>query len=231
MAVIKTGSIVADIRGSVGDDTYARNQGGLYIRARSSPTGEPTEDQLACQAAVTALSQYWSATLTDQQRADWRTYAHQHPGPNRWGDLTITNGYTRFIRLNFTRYRIDTAVAFPDAPLGPPIHPATFTFTAEDAGDTVTIDLSFPTYGGGLKNLQVFAYLGPQVNAGRNFFNGPFRYVGTNRYNTSWQFDAWTEDSPWNLTEGKKVFLRMVAQMRDNGELSSAFQTSTIVTA
>lgn len=231
MAVIKTGPIVADIRGSVGHETFARNQGGPYVRARSSPTGEPTDEQLACQATMTALSPLWSAQLSEQQRTAWRAYAHEHPRPNRWGENTITNGYARFIRLNFTRYHIDTALAFPDAPLAPPIHPPTFTFTAEDAGDTVTIDLGFPRYGGGIKNLQLFAYLGRQVNPGVNFYARPWQYIGTNRFNTKWQFEPWSEDSPWPLTEGKKVFLRMVAQMRDKGQLSEPYQTSTVVIA
>lgn len=229
MAVIVPGSIVSDIRGSVGTETYARNQGGLYVRARTTPADPNTGDQQACRAAIAALSQYWSATLTDQQRANWRTYAHQHPQADRFGNPHLVNGYTRFIQVNFPRYRIDVAVAFDDPPLGSPIFPPAFTFTADDSADTVTIDLSFPKYGGGLKCLQMFAYGGPEVNPGRNFYNGPWRYLGTNRYNTSWQFVPWTMAYPWNLTTGQKVFVRMVAQMFDHGELSSSYQTSTVV--
>lgn len=231
MAVYRPGPIVADIRGSVGAETFARNQGGLYVRARTTPTDPNTADQQACRAAVTALSQYWSDTLTDQQRADWRTYAHVHPRPNRFGERTITNGYTRFMRINHTRYRVDTAVAFDIPPTEPPLSPPIFTFTADDSADTVTVALDFPNYHGGLKNLQMFAYGGPEVNVGRNFYNGPWRYLATNRYNTSWQFDPWTIAYPWNLTTGQKVFVRMVAQKSDHGELSESYQTSSVVIA
>ncbi len=231
MAVLRTGPIVADIRGSVGDETFARNQGGLYVRARTTPTNPNTQDQQDCRAAMTALSQFWSGDLTEQQRSDWRSYAQQHPQPDRFGNPHLVNGYTRFIQVNFHRYRIDTAVAFPDAPLNPPIHPATFTFTAEATTDTITIDLSFPEWDGGIKNLQVYAYGGPEVNPGVSFYNGPWRYRATNRYNTEWQLDPWTFEHIAVMTEGKKVFYRIVAQMRDHGELSTSYQTSTIVEA
>jgi len=178
---------------------------------------------------MSALTKTWSGTLTEDQRTAWRTYAHQHPQPNRWGKLTLTNGYTRFIQANFTRYRLGVELAFADAPSHPPLHPPTFTFTAVAHAVTVTIDLSFPEYGGGIKNLQLFAYGGPEVNPGVAFYNGPWRFIDTNRYNTSWQFDPWEIVYPWNLTQDKKVFIRMLAQMRDHGEISTDFQTSTII--
>ena len=69
------------------------------------------------------------------------------------------------------------------------------------------------------------------MNTGRNFYNGPWRYVATNRFNTEWQTDPWTFENMAVITEGKKLFVRLVAQMRDHGELSSGYQTSTIVLA
>lgn len=231
MAVLRLGSIVADIRGSVGDETFGRNQGGLYVRARTTPANPNTQDQQDCRATITALSQRWSGTLTEQQRTTWREYAHQHPQPDRFGQLHLVNGYTRYIQINFHRYRIDTEFAFDDAPFDPPLHPATFTFTAEATTDTITISLAFPEYGGGIQNLQVYAYAGHEVNAGRNFYNGPWRYKATNRFNTEWQTNPWTFEHIAVITEGKKLFYRLVAQMRDHGELSSSYQTSTIVEA
>lgn len=231
MAVINTGSIVNDIRGSVGTETYFRNQGGLVVRERITPADPNTADQQACRAAMTALSQYWSATLTAQQRTDWRKYAHQHPRRDRFGNVQLTNGYTRFVRINFTRYRLDTAVPFAAPPVQAHLHPPQYTFTADDSADTVTIDLAFPTYGGGLANLELFAYGGPEVNAGVGFYNGPWRYVARNEFNGSWSTDPWIIAYPWNLTAAKRVYTRIVAQMSDTGELSEPFQTSVIITA
>ncbi|HUW33205.1 MAG TPA: hypothetical protein VM223_16475, partial [Planctomycetota bacterium] len=91
MAGIQLGSIVSDIRGSVGTETYSRGQGGLYVKARSGPTGEPTAKQIQSTDATTALSQAWSDTLTEAQRETWRTYAAQFPKANRWGKHTYKN--------------------------------------------------------------------------------------------------------------------------------------------
>ena len=104
MALINLGSIVADIRGSVGDETYSRNQGGAYVRARSGPSAPPNANQLNITASMTALSQAWSGTLTEANRNTWHEYAEQFPRPNRWGKRVLSNGYTRFVSINFPRY-------------------------------------------------------------------------------------------------------------------------------
>ena len=155
MALIKPGSIVADIRGSVGDETYSRNQGGLFVRARAAPANPNTPAQQACRAVITALSQFWSGTLTDQQRSNWRQYAHQHPRANRFGDRTLTNGYTRFIRINFHRSRNDLVVPYVEPPPVPPLWPPETTITAKANPDQVTISVASPRYDGGTKHLTI----------------------------------------------------------------------------
>lgn len=230
MAVINTGSIVNDIRGSVGTETYARNQGGIYVRARTTPADPNTAAQQACRAAVTALSQYWSATLTDQQRNDWRRYAHQHPQPDRFGNPHLTNGYTRFIQVNANRYRLDTAVAFSFPPTAPALHPPVFTFTASSGTEEVIIALPPTNYDPPFNGLELFAFIGPEVNAGVNFYNGPWVYLARNWYNGAWDDDPWELDVGAIHTEDQKVFMKLIAQHKTSGELSTPYQTSAIVT-
>lgn len=225
MAVINTGSIVNDIRGSVGTETYARGQGGLYVRARTTPTDPNTAPQQACRAAVTALSQYWSGTLTEQQRIDWRSYAHQHPRPNRWGELTITNGYTRFVRINFHRYRLWQLVTFTSPPPSPPIHPPIFTFSANCFTEEIVISLNLPTYDPPPMYLRLWAFAGITVNPGRNFYNGPWQYLDTNLYTGTWTTDPWIIDTTRPTDEAHKIFVKLIAQQDNTGELSAPYQT------
>lgn len=231
MAVIKTGPIVADIRGSVGDETFSRNQGGLYVKIRKGPNGLPSDDQLDCQATIRALSRHWSDELTEQQRTDWRTYAHQHPRRNRWGVPTLTNGYTRFIRINAHQYRRYPAVVFPNPPRQGPLYPPTFTFTARGDYDELEIQLPPPNYDPPPHVLTLFAFGGKNLNPGASFYAGPWRYIGY----TTWDGDEWDE-VPWeieyylDLVATKKLFLKLIAQHSDTGELSAPFQTSTIIT-
>lgn len=229
MASIRTGSIVSDIRGSVGTETYARNQGGIYVRARTTPEYKNTAAQQACRGAMTDLSRYWSSTLTLTQRTAWRKYARQHPKPNRWGNLHLVNGYTRFIEINFHRYRLDSAVAFPSPPTQAHLHQPIFTFTADGLADTVTIALPPSSYSPPWPDLELFAYGGDNISPGVNFYASPWRYIARNKFNAAWTSDPWTIDYPLDLIATDQVFLRLIAQNSDTGELSEAYQTSAII--
>lgn len=232
MAVIQTGSIVDDIRGSVGAETYGRNQGGLYVRTRTGPAGPPSADQDKSTAAITALSQYWSATLTDQQRDDWRKYAHQHPRPNRWGTLTITNGYNRFIAHNARIYRITTAVTYPSAPSRPPIHPPVFIIEEALSTEWVTIDMTLANYLPADVDLYVQAYFGINVSPGVNFYAGPWMYAGFNICTApdTWASDPWMLFHPGDLIKDDKLWMRFIIHELSGGAMSTYHQNSILIT-
>jgi uncharacterized protein (DUF2461 family) len=107
MAVIKAGALISDIRGKVGTNVFSRCQGGLIIRDVGCWVQPDNELQQAVRDTIEALSQAWSSTLTDAERSAWKAYARTNPRPNRWGTLSLTNGYAAFIRHNFYSY-LDT---------------------------------------------------------------------------------------------------------------------------
>lgn len=148
MAVFVTGGLIADIRGSLGDTTFLRTQGGLTARDRATPANPQTDPQTAVRDALTAVSAAWGTLLTETQRTAWRSYAHQHPRPNRWGQRTLTNGYTRFIALNMHRYRDLSAVAFEDPPQRGPMRIPTFVIRASRFGSLVTAEVTNPLTAG-----------------------------------------------------------------------------------
>lgn len=59
MARIKTGSIVADIRGKVGSEVYSRNRGGSYVKAYAGPRGAAIGRQADWQSAFQACMTEW----------------------------------------------------------------------------------------------------------------------------------------------------------------------------
>lgn len=231
MAVFVPGSVIGDIRGSVGNQTYSRNQGGLYVRARPNVPFEPSEEQLVCQATITALSRYWSAELTEDQRNDWRAYAHQHPQPDQFGHPHLVNGYTRFIQINFHYYRLWDNVHFPDAPSQPPLHPPIFTFTADASADTLDVPVPTSTYDPPFDGIRLYLFGGNDVSPGVNYYGGPWRYVGTNLHDGGWDADPWTIDYPLDLVEGDKVFAKLIIQHDAGGQMSRPFQASAIIEA
>lgn len=226
MANLLTSSIVADIRGKVGSEVYERNAAGNYVRTLGAWVQKDTQRQLDQRAAITALSQAWSAALTEAQRASWRLYARRHARKNTWGERTNTSGYNRFVRVNSYRYRQNSSIDFLLAPDAPPLHPPRFTFTAEAAGDTMTVVLPPAAYTPPFNGLRLWLFAGPGVSAGVGYFSSPWRYVGFNTYNGAWTGDPWTEGLPWAIDPGDQVFAYMVAQHATGGQMSSRYQVS-----
>lgn len=233
MAVVQLGSIVQDIRGSVGEETYSRGQGGIIVRKRTGPGGVPNANQIAITDTMTDLSAAWSDTLTQQDRETWRTYAKQFPRANRWGKKNLRNGYTRFIATNFNRYVQTQTIATATAPVSPPLNlpamiltatadPDRFSFPAPD------INESDPTH-----VLWIFTYIGVQQNAGVNFYKHPFRLLDFSTIT----LEAWraapliVESDPPAYTAGKKIWTRTRIQCSDSFAISPPAYASAIFDA
>ena len=220
MASILTSSVVADIRGKIGDEVYSRNGSGLYVRSLGTWVQPDTARQLSRRLFITDVAPAWSATLTEQQRDDWRSYAHQHPQPNRWGELCQTTGYLAFMRCNSYRFILDEDIHFLDAPTAPPLHPPEFSFTAEAVTDTITVALPPTNYDPTPQWLNVFLFVGKPTTTGRHFFNGPWRWKAHALNYPPWDRDPWTVASPWPITAGQRMWCYLVAQSFYGGELS-----------
>lgn len=233
MAVIQTGSIVSDIRGSVGSETYSRGQGGAYVRARAGPGGEPNANQLEITAAMTDLSQAWSDTLTEQQREDWQTYAKQFPKPNRWGRRTLKNGYNRFIGVNFNRYVENDNIATASPPTAPPIGPPDFTHVAATNPDTFSIPYPLLPTLPGTDTLWVFSYVGAEQNVGRYFYATPWTRLAFSAITVAnWKANPLVETSePAAFTTGKKIWLRIRVQHSTTFAISTPAQAVAIFDA
>lgn len=179
MAVIKTGSTVADIRGKVGDNVYTRGQGGATIRSVGTWTQPNTVSQVEVRVILATLSDAWSSSLTEDQRENWRSYAGQHPRPDRWGGLNQTSGYLAFIRHNFHAYREAEALVFPNAPTAAPLHVPTLAIEIDRATLIATITLPPSNYSAGLTDLALYIASGIPLAAGRSYYSGPWRPLAT----------------------------------------------------
>ena len=229
MASIRTGSIVVDIRGSVGTQTYSRNAGGLFVRERVTPADPGSDEQLACRASMSAVSAAWSATLSEAQREAWRSYAGQHPRNNKWGAPIYISGLAPFLRCNFTRHRLDAAIPFEDPPSAPPLHPPGFTFDAWAVPNYIMPELPPTMYDPPPQQLELFCYAGNQQPPGRNYYSTPYFYLGRELFDGVWRDPPWIMVHPEDLLADKRIWIRLVAQMHDTGEISSPAFANAII--
>lgn len=226
-------AIITQASGSIGGATYAHNQGGLYIRARSIPTNPNTTPQQAARNAFGSLAMAWRETLTSAQRSAWEAYAANTPVTNSLGDSILLSGQQMFIRNNGARVRAGEALvaASPVGGGGTALTTPTFdTFTDGDGfGDVAYTNTDdWATAVGGFLIIQ----MSRQQNASINFFAGPFCYAATVDGAVVAPTSPVTVTSPFGETfsTGKRVYLRCIACSAD-GRISDAKIISGLVTA
>lgn len=169
--------IVTQASGSVGGTTYASNQGGLYMRARSTPTNPNSAFQQAVRTFFKQCMNAWTNTLTSVQRAGWNAYATNTPITNTLGDARKIGDNAMYARSNVSR--LQAGLTRIDAPpttydLGQFTQPTfTTSINASSLAVAFTTGDAWHTTNGGL-----LIYASRPQNASVNYFKGPFRLVG-----------------------------------------------------
>lgn len=100
MAIIKLGALTQDVRGTLNGSVFSRNRGGSYIRTKVSPVQPISRWSSLTRSLFKAAAQYWSSTLSDQQRLAWEAWAAIHPIVNVFGDSIILPGVAAFTSIN-----------------------------------------------------------------------------------------------------------------------------------
>ena len=98
MALVTYGTLVTNIKGTLGGVMYTRGHAGPVIR---TPTSKPWVDsprRMAIRDALEGAHSYWAASLTAANRASWEDYAAATPLPGRMGRPIQLTGYNMFAR-------------------------------------------------------------------------------------------------------------------------------------
>lgn len=172
--------VYSSVSGSVAGLTYAHNQGGLYVRARRSPTNPNTEPQQAVRSAVAFLTDAWTNTLTTDQKDSWELYAFNTPTLNKLGVLTKKSGQNMFIRANTTRLQAgDTIVAEAPTTFDLGAFSLPTALVADESAQTISF--AFTEEDAWVEELGAILYVfqsRPQNNT-RRFFKGPYQLAAT----------------------------------------------------
>jgi hypothetical protein len=209
MAKIQLGVAVSNISGSIEGTTFARNRGGSYIRNKTVPVQPNSLNVQRSRAIVSNLSALWAQTLTSTEREQWDIYASQVLLQDGLGNRRNVGGLGMFIRGN-SQLIIAGQLPTVSAPFLQEVGPA-----------IQNMDVS-PVVTGGLITIGSFApitpvtdrvnfFAGPPINPARNYFKGPFRFMGSATVDTAGAAYV----SPFPLVEGLQVAVKAVIVTQD----------------
>lgn len=106
MANIRTGSIVADIRGKVGSEVYSRNRGGAYVKTFVPPTNPDSSRQQANRTNFRIANEEWLA-LSENDKIRWEQYAANSLRPNSLGEKKNQTGRDLYLSRWMTSIQFD----------------------------------------------------------------------------------------------------------------------------
>lgn len=131
MAIIKLGSTVVGVRGSIGGVTFSGNLGGPYAKAWGRSTNPRAVRQQNARASLGNLGAIWQG-MTDTERAAWDTFAATDPEPtfNSLGEPVVLSGYGYFARCNVRRVKVGMDVSITPPSGGDAVQPTTPLVTA-----------------------------------------------------------------------------------------------------
>lgn len=232
MALVKYGGGIIQMSGSIAGTVFARNRYGNYARARTVPTNPATDRQESIRAAVASLSQRWADTVTAVQRTAWNLYGNSVNMKNRLGETVHMSGYNHYIRSNSVLLQIgETPIDAGPVIFELPEQDPTFAFTGSEATQTLSFvfdnALAWANEVGGF----LVKYQGSPQNAQRNFFGGPYRYIGTIDGAVSPPTSPDDETPiPFVITEGQAQWC-YARILRADGRLSEKFHAGPILVA
>lgn len=116
MAIFTPSSLVSEIRGSVGEQTYSKNASGIYVKQKLTQTVTDTSFQAIRRAAMAEAVQAYQA-LTDSEYIAWTEFCKENPVKNRLGVKYIRSAYNEFVSRWLNKDVVDSpALSFSPYP-------------------------------------------------------------------------------------------------------------------
>lgn len=130
MAIVKLGSIVVGVRGSIGGVTYSAGLGGPYAKAFGRSSNPKAARQQVVRANVGNLGAVWQG-MSSTLRGDWDTFAATDPEPtfNSLGEPVVLSGWGYFVRCNVRRQQNAQSIITAVPTGGDATAPGQFTVT------------------------------------------------------------------------------------------------------
>jgi hypothetical protein len=221
-------AIVARGSGSIGGMTWSRNRGGMYVRARATPTNPNTPEQQAVRSAAAQCTSAWRNILTADQRAGWDLYAQNVELPNPLGSPRNVGGLGMYVRSNVCRIasgvvelvRVDDApIIFNLGDVG-----ALTVISATAATDVISFGFTDTDDWVDEDGAGLLIYSARAQNPSINYFKGPYRFC-TAVLGDSGEPPTTPDavDAAFNIDVANKTFV-FARVSRTDGRLSTPFR-------
>lgn len=225
-------ALITQASGSIGGFTASHNRGGLYLRARATPTNPNTPQQQAVRSFMSTLTSLWLNVLTGVQRAGWDLYALQVPLTGRLGEPHNVGGLSMYVRSNSPRLqaglpRVDDAPSIFN--LGEYTVPTLGIMS--EAAQLIPVGFAVTDEWVGEDDAAMLIWTSRPQNLSINYFKGPYRFAGAILGDS-----ALPPASPQDITPAfpfevdHLVFIRANV-VRVDGRLGAEFRTGAVAVA
>lgn len=230
MAKAVYGNIITNLKGSIAHNTYQQGRYGAIVRKKGKAINRNTSAQATVRAFFSTLTKGWKS-LTDAQRAGWRTASVSFPKKDSLAQTIFLTGAQLYISANRYLQAISatTISAFPGLSTLTPVLTA-----------SVIADVSLAT--------QVLTYT-PAVPAVDTWILQATRPLSAGKFSSSQDYKQITvintaDASPLAITAayeavfgagwkvvGQKIFYRLIPVVKLSGQPATTFRFNTTVIA
>lgn len=218
-------ALVTAASGSIGGLTAAHNRGGMYLRSRSTPVNPNSPGQQAVRSFLSNLSFYWYNLLTSAQQVAWQTYAELVAIVDTLGEPRFATGLNHYIRSNTPRLRAGKARIDNGPTIYTQAELTALEATIQAGGTTVQLGFENTDTWANEAGGHLIVYASRPTNASRNFFKGPYQFMGTVNGAATPPTSPATLTLPFPVVAGQRVHFMGRASTAD-GRLSPPFRIS-----
>jgi hypothetical protein len=129
MARVTYGSIITDIKGSIGGITFQRNANANIARLRFTRNKKNTQKQVTKITEFQTALSLWG-TLDGTEKAAWDTFAAANTKEDKWGVVKTLSGFQYFCSINNYLQLVGVAQVTAPPVWGTPLAVADYTVAA-----------------------------------------------------------------------------------------------------
>jgi hypothetical protein len=229
MAKIRTGSLAADIRGSIGGDTFSQNRFGTYVRKRAIPTLVRTQYTTQARDLLATFSRLY-ADLSDDEKQAWSNWSKVNLVRDVFGQQQTLTAHQCFIRLNWALVRSgDTAISLPPTAAAPSGF-SSLSVTASAGTGTVSVTFAPSPLGA---DERAWVWVALVDSPGRTYVRNLERltYISAKAATSPLAIGPAVISRFGSLSEGQVIHVRLVRYDATSGQLSIGLSKSATVQA